>query len=281
MCQPGSETQAYTQQALAALQPEHTCHDTTHVSSSQQPPGPLEPPPPDPHHTAGHLLNLQMDLLTATEATGAGIHTAFWAKRKPDTGEVYTAEKKQQKGQRNSYTSYYRSWKAASTCRSTSTTAWTEWCTTAKRPRRHTTRPGEHPTRKPPTSNFQWQRGPGTRQTWSHTRAGNYLFEHSAKYDTWHLSCTDRCTSWPKRQSGPRTMVHTVLGDAHLPAGRRQRKNDSALLPGRHQRRARGTRASRRRRPRTTCTTWATRNTSTTSTTRGTQPSRRRRPRTA
>ena len=74
MCQPGSETQAYTQQALAALQPEHTCHDTTHVSGNQQPPGPLEPPPPDPHHTAGHLLNLQMDLLTATEATGAGIH---------------------------------------------------------------------------------------------------------------------------------------------------------------------------------------------------------------
>ena len=75
MTPTGSEAQAYTQQALAALQPEHVCSDTAQDGYHSPPlPATAEPPPPNPHYTAAHLLSLQMDMLAAREATGAGVH---------------------------------------------------------------------------------------------------------------------------------------------------------------------------------------------------------------
>ena len=74
---PPGEAQAYTQQALLPFQPEEACPNAGPTSSSSQQPlttDATEPPPPNPHQTSAHLLNLQMDLLAATEATGAGNH---------------------------------------------------------------------------------------------------------------------------------------------------------------------------------------------------------------
>jgi len=65
---PG-EAQAHAQQALVALQPETASQPAS--SSSLHHAGCTDPPPPNAHNTAAHLLHLIVDLAKAVEATGA------------------------------------------------------------------------------------------------------------------------------------------------------------------------------------------------------------------
>ncbi|CAE7781880.1 unnamed protein product [Symbiodinium sp. CCMP2456] len=65
---PG-EAQAHAQQALVALQPETVSQPAS--SSSLHHTGCADPPPPNAHNTAAHLLHLIVDLAKAVEATGA------------------------------------------------------------------------------------------------------------------------------------------------------------------------------------------------------------------
>ena len=158
-------------------------------------------------------------------------HTSFSAVKKADTGGAYTAEKRQQKGLKNFCKT--RNYKGANSYLNTG------WYTTARKPPRHTARPGEHPTRRQPTWSqwLSWAHLPpneeDTRQMLWHTREENqlsptylfnktkdlnYHYEHSTNYDTWLM---DKCTSCG---GGPHAMVHPVLGHTRLPARRRQKQ---------------------------------------------------------